>query len=551
MSSNDNFDENASRRAYGTPYTHQQKVPNIHEYRERQQERQAVSEATVPEKGEDEAANGEEHEGILDAAKRRLHLESGGKDERVDEQNPYGSQNRNIDPAAEQSRRASNDHQGSNSEGPKDEPDQLGDGGRKGSQGSKADGGSVLQDTSEAIDNALDPKQKRRNMKHMKRDHAAREVTDPVTHLKVTIHDTTSKEIEEVPENEPPAGSLPRSATGGSAKAKSKSQLEKESREQQAEHRGMEKLFPPPKFDSAKEELARLYSLALTVGLSTVLLTTILLLAGSLVMTGRSKAPKTWQDILFSSSLVLATSATVGGAIIWPLQGWLKNRVKSIWEDELWQTAREQEQETVYAPVPESTQWLNSTLSSIWPLINPDLFASLADTLEDVMQASLPKLVRMVSVDDLGQGSEAIRILGIRWLPTGAAAKNVSQDGKIKDGKTKESDRMVPGRGEVDNDEKPGDGEEHKPNEQEDGKQEEGEEQNIAEGMEAEEGDFVNVEVGFSYRASSSGKSLKLKSKNAHIFLAFYLPGGVKFRKPSFDPHASSVLNICSCLGRA
>ncbi len=33
------------------------------------------------------------------------------------------------------------------------------------------------------------------------------------------------------------------------------------------------------------------------------------------------------------------------------------------------------------------------------------------------MQASLPKLVRMVSVEDLGQGSESFRILGVRWLP--------------------------------------------------------------------------------------------------------------------------------------
>ena len=535
MASHDNFDENASKRNYAAPYSRQHKVPNIQEYRESKEERQAVSEATVPDKVEDEAPKGEEKEGILDSAKRHLHLDSGANDPAVDESNPYGSQNRNVDPPEEQSPKASNDHRGSNGEGPQDGTDKSGEGGKNDSEQSKEDGESALQDTFEGIDSTLDPKQKRKNMKQMKRDHATREVTDPVTHLRVMVHDTTSKEMKAVPENEPPAGSLPRSATGGSAKAKSKSQLERESKEQQAGHSAMEKLFPPPSFDSAKEEIANIYSLAFTVGMAALLATTSLLLLGSHLIKDHSGAPRTWLNILVSSSLLLIPCAAVGGAIIWALQVWLKNRIHSVWDDELWHSARVQEQETVDSPIPESTQWLNSVLSSIWPLINPDLFASLADTLEDVMQASLPKLVRMISVEDLGQGSEAIRILGVRWLPTGAAAKNVSQDGRIKSDKgNKDSDRVVPGQGEVDDDEKSDDEGEHRAEEQgddnkEDEEKEEGEEQNIAEGMEAEEGDFVNVEVGFSYRASSSGKSVKLKSKNAHLFLAFYLPGGIRF----------------------
>jgi hypothetical protein len=40
-------------------------------------------------------------------------------------------------------------------------------------------------------------------------------------------------------------------------------------------------------------------------------------------------------------------------------------------------------------------------------------------------------------------------------------------------------------------------------------------------------GDFVNLEIALAYRARSSGKSLKLKAKNAHLYLKFYLPGGV------------------------
>ena len=535
MASHDDFDENASKRSYAPAHSQQHKIPNIHEYREKQEERQAVSQATVPEKVENEAPKGEEQEGILEAAKRHLHLDGGTKDPAVNEKVPYGSHNRNLDAPTDENIKASNDHRGSNGDGAQDGSGHSGEGGQHDSEQPKRGGGSILKDTSEALDNTLDPKQKRKNMKHLKRDHAAREVTDPVTHLRVMVHDTTNKEMKAVPENEPEPGSIARSATGGSAKSKGKSQLESESKEQQAAHSAMERLFPPPEFNAAKEEIASLYSLALTVGMSALLVITVVLIVGSHLIEGSGDEPLTWPRLIISSSLLLITTGALGGSIIWALQGWLRNRIHSVWEDELWDSARTQEQENVDSPIPESTQWLNSVLSSVWPIINPDLFASLADTLEDVMQASLPKLVRMISVEDLGQGSEAIRILGVRWLPTGAAAKNVCEDGKIKsDSKNRDNDRKVPGQGEVDDKDKSDDEGGHRPDEQGDNsngddKEGDGEDQNIAEGMEAEEGNFVNVEVGFSYRASSSGKSLKTKSKNAHLFLAFYLPGGVRF----------------------
>lgn len=149
------------------------------------------------------------------------------------------------------------------------------------------------------------------------------------------------------------------------------------------------------------------------------------------------------------------------------------------------------------------------------------------------MQASLPRLVRMVSVDDIGQGSESIRILGIRWLPTGAAAQSVSSNGKLEKRKpdAKQSDRTVPGEGEVqespdkNNQDDPSSGKE-----QPTGKraQEEQENEQAAEGMEAEEGEFVNVEVAFAYRARPEKKNMKNRAKNAHLYLAFYLPGNIK-----------------------
>lgn len=45
--------------------------------------------------------------------------------------------------------------------------------------------------------------------------------------------------------------------------------------------------------------------------------------------------------------------------------------------------------------------------------------------------------------------------------------------------------------------------------------------------MEAEEGDFINLEVAFAYRARKS-QSFKERTKDVHMFLAFWLPGKIK-----------------------
>lgn len=132
------------------------------------------------------------------------------------------------------------------------------------------------------------------------------------------------------------------------------------------------------------------------------------------------------------------------------------------------------------------------------------------------MQASLPSMVRMVAVEDLGQGSEALRVLGVRWLPTGAAARSVSADGKLKSASEEKGDRKI---------------------------QDDGEGQSAEPGqdtMEAEEGDFVNVEIAFAYRPST-GKGIKSRAKHAHLYLAFYLPGKVKLRKYIFTTPAAYV----------
>jgi hypothetical protein len=137
------------------------------------------------------------------------------------------------------------------------------------------------------------------------------------------------------------------------------------------------------------------------------------------------------------------------------------------------------------------------------------------------MQASLPKLVRMVSIDDVGQGSESLRILGVRWLPTGAAARSVGEDGKLKSDNKEKSDRSVPNEGNIQNND----------NDKGDSGEGDGGDENLAEGMEAEEGDFVNVEIAFAYRPSTGRRGMKERAKNAHLYMAFYMPSNVKLRK--------------------
>ncbi|KAJ3516134.1 hypothetical protein NLJ89_g1313 [Agrocybe chaxingu] len=123
--------------------------------------------------------------------------------------------------------------------------------------------------------------------------------------------------------------------------------------------------------------------------------------------------------------------------------------------------------------IPESAQWLNSLLNSLWPIVNPSLFTRVADMLEDSMQATLPKMVDGVRVADIGQGSQSICILGIRRLDAGSAAQDVD-------------------------------------------------------GMKAEEGDFINMEVGLEYRAKeTTAAGIRNRSGNAHLLMEFLVTGGI------------------------
>ncbi|KAK4465319.1 hypothetical protein QBC42DRAFT_218853 [Cladorrhinum samala] len=465
----DDFDERAPRRAHGGPYTSKHPVPTVQKYRQHRDElEQRLGDYTQeeePTRFEDAQGNG------------TLKPNSGPNDDTVpqdatqqDNDSPYPTANRHLAPSSTVGQNGTS--------APQDPQKKSAD-----KEKSRADD---EKSPTEAAAASIDPKEKRKTMKKKNRGRGTREVTDPVTHLPVVIKDMTDKDLEAISSSDEYDTSDDDAAEREPERDRDKAVVRG--------NRGMRNLFPPPHFEDTKRELIKTFRVALLAGAGGVAV-----VAGFITLWAFALGSG-WRGLLGhllgATGVLLAITAGLG--VVQAVVGWLSKKVDSIFEDETWDAARREEmhRNESEAELPESVAWLNSVLSSVWRLVNPELFASLVDTLEDVMQASLPKVVRMVSVDDLGQGSEAIRILGVRWLPSGAAGQAVDSDGNIT----------------------PTD---------ENGKAENQGRQPENEGMEAEEGDFVNMELAFSYRARSSGKSIKSKAKNAHLYLKFYLPGGI------------------------
>ena len=136
--------------------------------------------------------------------------------------------------------------------------------------------------------------------------------------------------------------------------------------------------------------------------------------------------------------------------------------------------------------LPESVEWMNTLLGVVWGLVNPDMFQSVADTLEDVMQASVPGVIENVRVAEINQGSNPIRILSLRALPD-EHMKDLKKAIHEENKKTKDPQEAA---------------------------------------ADEEGGDYYNLEVSFAYHAAPSGKRASDRARNMHMQLVFYL--GIK-----------------------
>ncbi|CDO71515.1 hypothetical protein BN946_scf184910.g14 [Trametes cinnabarina] len=139
--------------------------------------------------------------------------------------------------------------------------------------------------------------------------------------------------------------------------------------------------------------------------------------------------------------------------------------------------------------VRESAEWANAVIRGLWPIINTDLFGSLVDMLEDIMQSSAPSFIQSVRVIDLGLGSNAGRITSIRSLPD-TTSRDTGEPVNSKDALSEmgiSSETISP------------------------------------DDREALDGDHVNLEVSFAYQGLPSGQTAASKAHNIHLLVEFFV----------------------------
>lgn len=115
------------------------------------------------------------------------------------------------------------------------------------------------------------------------------------------------------------------------------------------------------------------------------------------------------------------------------------------------------------------------------------MFVAVADTLEDVMQASVPGVIENVRVAEINQGNNPLRILSLRALPDSHVQElkeSIHEDNK----KTKDPQEAA---------------------------------------ADEEGGDYYNLECSFAYHSKPAAQgNASSKARNMHMELVFYL--GIK-----------------------
>ncbi|KAI5450049.1 hypothetical protein NCC49_003811 [Naganishia albida] len=148
-------------------------------------------------------------------------------------------------------------------------------------------------------------------------------------------------------------------------------------------------------------------------------------------------------------------------------------------------------------PVPESVEWLNNMIKLMWGLIDPAMFISVTDMVEDIMQQSLPGFVEAVRISDFGQGTNPLRILSIRALADEQGSPGYPKDNWINKGQHEAKSKDTTGKI-IDED---------------------------------AAGDYYNFEIAFAYSAVE-GKNQGTRAKNIHLLLEFFLGAWDWFHLP-------------------
>lgn len=159
-------------------------------------------------------------------------------------------------------------------------------------------------------------------------------------------------------------------------------QLQDHQAEGQANHDDLEWTFPPPSFTKAKQGLQLTYTRAIYVGIAAIGLVCPLTFWASGTFVSLAKQDSWSIGGTIGFVIMSSIAAAVCVLVTFGLRQWVEKKFAEIWEDEVWAAQKEQAKRRLHSEMPESTQWFNKLIGSIWPLVNPDLFASLSDMLE-------------------------------------------------------------------------------------------------------------------------------------------------------------------------
>ncbi|WVN87584.1 uncharacterized protein L203_102767 [Cryptococcus depauperatus CBS 7841] len=228
--------------------------------------------------------------------------------------------------------------------------------------------------------------------------------------------------------------------------------------------------FPPPRPISVDTMLGKLRLVQYIVGSS-------LFLIWFSVAFGSGFWHFIWRSALCSSvAFILTTAVSV-------VERSLEKDLEKVRQD-----MSRQRGESFSPPVPESVEWLNGLIKLVWGVIDPAMFVSIADMVEDILQQSLPGFVDAVRITDIGQGTNPIRITSIRALPDQPGDEGYPETGWINQGDDNIKSKDTAGK-DIEED---------------------------------EAGDYYNFEVAFSY-AALPGQGAHQRAKNIHLLIEFFL----------------------------
>lgn len=227
----------------------------------------------------------------------------------------------------------------------------------------------AAEDTSQTTDSKRKAAKIRRLL-HLKRnDRVEREVTDPVTHLPTQIHDFTQQDLKEVTKSgyaSPPHSEQERPERESNKKVAASDQA----------HAETLSLFPPPNHQDLKEDVNR----ALRRGIN--VLSMLFAVAEALLAAWMIRTVKATRGNMNATALVITLIAISSCGLMLIVRHWAKSKVNEAIDARIWESERNQGKEVVKNRTPETSEWLNSTLFSMWPLVNPNIFTSLSDMLE-------------------------------------------------------------------------------------------------------------------------------------------------------------------------